>query len=244
MRYLLTALSLLALCSTPALARQERILIVVTSHSKLGDTGRDTGFYLTEVTHPYQVFKEAGFQVDFVSPQGGAAPVDGLEKADDESKTLLEDPEFKAAISQTKKPEEVKVEDYAAIFFAGGHGTMWDLPDHQKLQDMTARIYEGGGSVAAVCHGPVALVNVKLSSGRYLVQGQPVAAFTNEEEEAVGLTEVMPFLLETKLKERGAEIEKAPKFEEKVAVGERLVTGQNPASARGVAQELVKILRP
>lgn len=242
MKKLVLIFAILLSAAICAQAQPDRILMVLTSHSKLGDTGKSTGFYLTEVTHPYEVFKKAGYEVDFVSPKGGHPPIDGLDSADEESKKLLDKPEFRNALARSKKPSQIDIGDYKAIFFAGGHGTMWDFPNHKRLQALTSEIYEDGGVVAAVCHGPVALVNVKLSDGTYLVANQPVAAFTNEEEEAVGLTEVMPFLLESKLRERGAKIQKAPNFEKNVAVGERLVTGQNPASASGVAEEIVKLL--
>ncbi|RUT08584.1 hypothetical protein DSM106972_017520 [Dulcicalothrix desertica PCC 7102] len=123
-----------------------------------------------------------------------------------------------AKIQDTLAPAEVKPNDYQAIFFAGGHGVMWDLPDNKPLQQLTASMYERGALVGAVCHGPAALVNVKLSNGEYLVKGKTVAAFTNEEEEAVGLTKVMPFLLESKLIARGAKHAKAPNFQSHVVV--------------------------
>ena len=241
-RTLLT-LVLLALLCMSAQAKPSKILMVVTSHSQLGDTGRTTGFYLSEVTHPYKVFRQAGYLVDFVSPQGGKAPIDGLKKADQPSLVLLKSPDFKRAISNTKRPDQVRVGDYDAVFFAGGHGTMWDFPNNQKLQRLTAELYERGGTVGAVCHGPASLVNVKLSSGKYLVDGQPLAAFTNEEEEASGLTKVMPFLLETKLRSRGAYFLESPNFQKRVAIGDRLITGQNPASATGVAEAMLNSLK-
>lgn len=228
--------------ATGVQAKPGKILMVLTSHSELGDTGRSTGFYLSEVTHPYEVFIESGYKVDFVSPQGGHPPIDGAEKMDEVTKNLMGSEKFRRALATTKRPDQIKIEDYQAIFFAGGHGTMWDLPNHESLPSLTAKMHEQGGVVAAVCHGPVALVNVKLSDGSYLVAGQPVAAFTNEEEAAVGLTEVMPFLLETKLRERGAKIQKTANWKPKVAVGDRLITGQNPASATGVAQAIVDML--
>ena len=137
---------------------------------------------------------------------------------------------------------DVEAADYDAIYFAGGHGTMWDLPDNDALKRLTADIYEAGGVVSAVCHGPAALVNVTLSDGSHLVDGKELAAFTNDEEAAVELTEAMPFLLETKLRERGARFKAAPNFESNVVVSERLVTGQNPASATGVAEAIVELV--
>lgn len=223
----------------------ERVLVVLTNHAQLGETGEQTGFYLSEAAHPYAVFQEAGYQVDFVSPTGEAAPIDpkSYDMSDPLNRSFVENPSIMAAIEDTLSPTEVDPDDYEAIFFAGGHGTMWDFPDNQSLMQLTASIYEEGGVVAAVCHGPAALVNVQLSNGQYLVEGKTVAAFTNEEEEAVGLTGVMPFLLESMLIERGAEHTEAENFQPHVVVSERLVTGQNPASATGVAEEIVALLR-
>jgi putative intracellular protease/amidase len=224
-------------------AEPTRVLMVLTSHDKLGDTGKSTGFYLTEVTHPFEVFRAAGFEVEMASPQGNHPPIDGMDSADEESKELLFNPNFRRKLATTIPLAKVDFSRYDAIFFAGGHGTMWDLPDNEDVKRLTSGVYENGGIVGAVCHGPAALVNVRLSDGSYLVAGQPLAAFTNEEEEAAGLTDVMPFLLEDKLRNRGADIQEAPNFKKKVVVGRRLVTGQNPASAAGVAEEMVKLLK-
>ena len=133
--------------------------------------------------------------------------------------------------------------DYDAVFFAGGHGTMWDFPDDATLSRVAAEIYEAGGVVGAVCHGPAGLVNLRRSNGEYLVDGKTVSAFTNAEEVAVGLTDVVPFLLETRLAERGATVITAPNFAAHHEVSERLVTGQNPASAAGVAERMVTLIR-
>jgi putative intracellular protease/amidase len=129
-----------------------------------------------------------------------------------------------------------------AIFYAGGHGTMWDFPDNAQLASIAASIYERGGVVAAVCHGPSGLVNIRLSDGKYLVDGKEVSGFTNEEEKAMGLTDIVPFLLEDKLKSRGAKYSKAAAFQKHVVVSDRLVTGQNPQSASGVGDGIAKLL--
>lgn len=230
---------------TEAAGDAASILLVVTSHDQLGDTGKATGYYLSEVSHPWHVFTEAGYTVDFVSPSGGRPPVDpkSLHRDDPLNAAFLDDERARSKMAETLTPAEVNAADYAAIFFAGGHGTMWDFPDHEKLQRLTATIHQRGGVVGAVCHGPAALVNVRRADGRYLVADQPVSAFTNEEEAAVELTDVMPFLLETRLRERGARFTEAKPFEKHVAVGDRLVTGQNPASATAVAEAIVKQLR-
>nr|WP_320133622.1 DJ-1/PfpI family protein [uncultured Holophaga sp.] len=226
-----------------AAAPHHAILLAVTSHDRMGSTADVTGAYLSEVTHAYYVFLKAGYRVDFVSPKGGHVPLDGLKDADPDNKAFLADAEAQRHLHASLKASEVKPGAYDAIYFAGGHGVMWDFPDDAALQGLTRAIYEQGGVVGAVCHGPAALVNVKLSDGRYLVAGRKVAGFTNAEETRVGRSAVVPFLLESRLRERGAQVSTAPLFQPHVEVSGRLVTGQNPASARGVATELVNTLR-
>lgn len=221
----------------------KRVLIVLTNHSELGDTGKSTGFYLSEASHPHHVFREAGLTVDFASPEGGLAPMDAADREDPINAAFLDDADLVERTRNTASPNEVRPADYEAIFFAGGHGTMWDFPDDKGLQELTVAIYEQGGVVAAVCHGPAALVNVKLSNGEYLVNGKRVNSFTDEEEKAVELADVVPFLLESKLRERGGQFSQAENFERHVVVSDRLVTGQNPASATGVAEAVVDLIR-
>jgi putative intracellular protease/amidase len=219
-----------------------KILIAVTSHDKKGDTGAATGAYLAELSHPYAVFRKAGFEVDFVSPKGGQVPLDGVDRTDLVNAAFLDDAVVIARLHASMKAEHVRAEDYAAIFYAGGHGTMWDFPNDPVLASKAAGIYDRGGVVGAVCHGPAGLVNIKLSNGDYLVKGKDVSAFTNEEEKAVGLEKIVPFLLADKLVERGARHKPAPNWQKQVVVSERLVTGQNPASASGVAEAMVQAL--
>ena len=222
--------------------RDRKILIVLTSHDDLGGTGKKTGFYVSETAYPWHVFSRAGYQVDLVSPKGGRPPQDGADLADPVQKAFLGDAEMSRKLTRTLRPQEVQARDYAAIFYAGGHGTMWDFPDDTALARIARDIYEAGGVVAAVCHGPAALVNITLSDGTYLVSGKEVSAFTNKEEAAVGLTGVVPFLLQTALEERGAKHVAGPNFQPKVSVSGRLVTGQNPASAGPVAEQVVAVL--
>ncbi|MUL36325.1 type 1 glutamine amidotransferase domain-containing protein [Gloeocapsopsis dulcis] len=219
-----------------------RILIVVTSHEELGNTGKKTGFYLSEATHPYDVFSRAGYEVDFVSPKGGKAPMDGVKLEDPLNKAFLDDPEKVKQVENTLQPSQIEANQYDAIFYAGGHGTMWDFPNNEELAQIAANIYEQGGVVGAVCHGPAGLVNIKLANGEYLIKGKTVSGFTNEEEAAVELTEAVPFLLESKLKEQGAEFTKAANFEPHVVKSDRLVTGQNPASAASVAEQMLELI--
>jgi putative intracellular protease/amidase len=221
----------------------QKVLLVLTSHGTLGDTKKDTGFYLPEVTHPEAVFERAGLEVVYVSPQGGKAPMSGIDREDSINKAFLEDADKVAKIENTLHPSQINPSEYDAIFYAGGHGTMWDFPNNAELAVITATIYDRGGIVGAVCHGSASLVNLQLSNGDYLVAGKKVSCFTNEEEAAVGLTDVVPFLLESKLIERGASVEKAANFQKKVVTSDRLVTGQNPASAAGVGEAIVKLLR-
>lgn len=218
------------------------ILIVLTNHEALGETGKKTGFYLSEVSHPYTVFAEAGVKIDFVSPKGGATPMDGVDRSDAENVAFLEDHALVDRTQNSLASADVDPTKYQAIFFAGGHGTMWDFADDPGLQRLAREVYEAGGVVGAVCHGPSGLTNVQLSDGSFLVAGKRVAAFTNDEEAAVGLTDVVPFALESRMRERGAEPVVGANFQANVVVDERLVTGQNPASARGVAEAIVELL--
>jgi len=221
-----------------------RILFVVTNHGQLGDTGKETGYFLREVSYPHKALTEAGYEIDFVSPKGGAAPMDPISKdLDDEvNKAFVENEGIMTALQNTLAPEIVDPDDYVAIFYAGGHGTMWDLPDCEALAQIAITIYEKGGAISAICHGPAGLVNMKLSDGSYLVDGKRVASFTDEEEHAVELENVVPFLLASKLQERGAIQTKADNFKSHVEVDGRLVTGQNPPSAKDIGEALVMVL--
>lgn len=221
----------------------KKVLFVVTSHDKKGNTGEPTGFYLGEVSHPWEILHNAGYDIDFVSPEGGKAPVDGFDLTDPVNKAFWENKEYRHKIENTKKPEEVNPADYSALFYAGGHGAMWDFADNKALAAIAAKIYEAGGIVGAVCHGPAGLVNIRLSDGSYLVSNKKVNAFTNEEEIAVKMDKEVPFALESKLIERGAKFEKSGLWQPHVTVDGRLVTGQNPQSAKGVGEAMLKLLK-
>lgn len=173
----------------------KKVLFVVTSHDRKGS--KPSGFYLSEVTHPYQVLTDGGYEIDFVSPKGGKAPVDpdSMDLTDGANADFWNNSKLRAAIENTKQPSDVKADDYAGIFFAGGHGAMWDLPNDEAIAALTSNIFEHGGVVGAVCHGPAGIVNVKRANGDYLVKDMYVAAFTNEEEREVGLDRDVPFLL-------------------------------------------------
>ncbi|REC62259.1 type 1 glutamine amidotransferase domain-containing protein [Chryseobacterium pennae] len=195
------------------------------------------------MAHPWEVLHNAGYEIDFVSPQGGKAPVDGFNLEDTVNKKFWEDKKYRTKIENTMKPNEVKPKEYAAIFYAGGHGAMWDLADNKDLAKIAQEIYENNGIVSAVCHGPAGLVNIKLNNGKYLVDGKKINAFTNEEETAVKLESVVPFMLETKLIEHGAIFEKSGLWQEHVTVDQRVVTGQNPQSAHAVGEAILKLLK-
>ncbi|MFJ8833828.1 type 1 glutamine amidotransferase domain-containing protein [Micromonospora aurantiaca] len=215
-----------------------RALIALTSHSELGRTGRSTGYYVGEAAEPWEVFRSAGYDVDLVSVAGGEPPVDGRDENDSTQNDFL----ATAGVTDTPKAADVDPAGYDVILFSGGHGTMWDFPDDPDLARIARSVYERGGVVAAVCHGPSALVNLTLTDGSRLVAGKRVAGFTNSEEAAVGLTDEVPFLLADKLGEAGAQHVPAPDFTEHVVVDGRLVTGQNPQSARAVADAVVKLI--
>ena len=218
--------------------RTKKILIGLTSHGDLAGL-RPTGYYLPEVAHPWRVFTDAGYTVDLASTAGGEPPVDGADLTDPVQRAFTDDPTMAAKARSTPTFAGIDGGDYDAVLFAGGHGTMWDFPADPALARLAREVYEDGGVVAAVCHGPAALVGVILSDGRPLVAGKHVAAFTNAEEAAVGLAGVVPFLLQTRLEQLGAAHTAAPDFQAHVVADHRLVTGQNPASATGVAQAVL-----
>ncbi len=220
------------------------VLIVVTSHTELGVTGKPTGYYLPEVTHPYTALAEHGIHLDIASLKGGLAPLDlnSLDLDDPVNKAFWGNPARRAQLESSLKLADLDPADYDGIFFAGGHGTMWDFKDDSVVKDFVREIYENGGVVGAVCHGPAALVDVKLSNGAYLVDGKRISAFSDAEEEAAGLTAVVPFLLETELVKHGARYTKAGLWQTHVVTDGRLVTGQNPASAAGVGEAMAKLV--
>lgn len=234
---IMAALSLAAAApqSPPAV---KPVLIVVTSHGEKGSGGEPTGYFLGEVTHPLAILEAAKVPVEFASIQGGEPPVDGLDLNDAVNARYWANQGFRAAMRTTRPLAEVDATRYSAVLFAGGHGAMWDFADSPAVQAVAREVYEQGGVVAAVCHGPAALVNVKLSSGSYLVAGKRVAAFTDDEERAVGLQDTVPFLLATTLSSRGAIHQGAANWTAQVVVDGRLVTGQNPQSATGVGEQV------
>jgi putative intracellular protease/amidase len=220
-----------------------KILFVLTSHGQLGDTGEDTGFYFGEVTHPWDALTCAGHAVEFASPLGGAAPRTRVKLDDPMDRAFLENAEAVAAIDNTAPLSDIDPSRYDAIHLPGGHGTMWDFAQDERLGDIVGQIYEQGGLVSAICHGPAGLVNAKLSDGSHLVAGKRLTSFTDSEEEAVGKAEIVPYLLETALRERGADYRTVADFDPHVEVDGRLLTGQNPLSSRLLGNAIVGALR-
>lgn len=219
----------------------KKLLFVVTSHGELGNTGKTTGYYLSEVTHPWEILGK-DFEIDVVSPKGGKAPVDGLDLNDPINKKFWDDPKWQHIMSTTMKPEDVRPEEYAAIFYAGGHGVMWDMPDNKAIADICSQIYKNGGIVSAVCHGPAGLLNVFLEDGKRLIDGKKLTSFSNEEEKLNGTEKIVPFLLQTALEKDGASYSCEKPWSDYVVTDDRLVTGQNPMSALSVGKTLYKML--
>lgn len=221
-----------------------KILMILTSHDHLGATGEKTGLWLEELAAPYVEFTRAGAQVDLASPKGGRAPVDPRSEAapSAEVRAFLADPEAARKLDRTLRLADVDVSRYQAVFVAGGHGVMWDLPGDQALIALLSGAASAGKVVAAVCHGPAALVNVEVA-GVPLVRGKRVAGFSNEEERLVKLDQVVPFLLEDRLRALGGEYQRGPTWQPFAVRDGKLVTGQNPASSTLVAREVLKAAR-
>jgi len=222
------------------------ILIVTTSHGAIGDTGRSTGLYFEELATPYYAFLDAGFQVEIASIAGGTPPIDptSLDSPPESVRRFQDDETAMAALNGTRPIAALDPTGYAAVFLPGGHGTMWDLPGNDALKRLVGTLFDSGRIVSAVCHGPAGLVQVSQADGRPLVAGRRVSAFTDAEEQAVGLVEAMPFLLETMLREQGAQFENGPNFQPHAVRDGNLVTGQNPQSSAMVAQEVIAALGP
>ena len=222
-----------------------KIVMVLTSHDQLGNTGRKTGFWLEEFAAPYFVFRDAGVHLTLASPKGGQPPIDPKsdlpENQTDAMARFKEDPAAQQALSQTIKLADVKAEDYDSIFYVGGHGPMWDLVDNPLSIALIEAFYNSGKPVAAVCHSPAVFHKVTYK-GTPLVKGKRVTGFTNGEEAAVQLTHVVPFLVEDELKRVGGLYEKAADWQPFAIVDGRLITGQNPASSTLAARALLNVL--
>ncbi|WP_303310976.1 type 1 glutamine amidotransferase domain-containing protein [Hymenobacter sp. BT730] len=222
------------------------ILMVLTSHDQLGNTGHKTGFWLEEFAAPYYVFKDAGATLTLASPAGGQPPLDP--KSDDPSaqteatERFKKDPEAQKALANTVKLVSVSAADFDAVFYPGGHGPLWDLAEDKKSIELIETMYAADKPVAAVCHAPGVLRHVKAADGSSIVKGKSVTGFTNTEEEAVQLTNVVPFLVEDMLKQNGGNYSKGADWQPYIVTAGNLITGQNPASSEPAAKELLKQL--
>jgi putative intracellular protease/amidase len=223
-----------------------KILMVLTSHDKLGSTGKKTGFWLEEFAAPYYVFKDAGATLTLASPLGGQPPLDP--KSDeataqtDATRRFKADAAAQAALASTHKLGEVSASNFDAVFYPGGHGPLWDLAENAYSIALIQAMLAAGKPVAAVCHAPGVLRHVKAPDGTPLVKGKAVAGFTNTEEEAAGLTKIVPFLVEDMLKQNGGNYSKAADWQPHVVTDGLLITGQNPASSEPAAKALLQKL--
>jgi putative intracellular protease/amidase len=222
-----------------------KILMVLTSHDQLGDTGRKTGFWLEEFAAPYYAFKDSGAEVTLASPKGGQPPIDPKsdlpENQTPAQERFKKDKDAQQVLANTKRLADVRADDYDTVFYPGGHGPMWDLVDNPTSIALIEAFYNAGKPVAAVCHGPGVLHKVRYK-GEPIVKGKHVTGFANSEEEAMKLTKVVPFLVEDELKRLGGLFEKSADWESHVVVDGRLVTGQNPASSGDGAQALLGVV--
>lgn len=222
-----------------------KILMVLTSHDKLGDTGHKTGFWVEEFAAPYYVFAEQGADITLASPAGGQPPIDPNSESEDAqteaTRRFYKDDALQKKLAQTTPLSEISADDFDAVFYPGGHGPMWDLVNDKDSIRLLESFWEQGKTVTAVCHAPAVLLNANLA-GKPLVDGRAVTGFTNTEEDAVQLTEVVPFLLEDELKAKGGRYESGPDWEPFILQDGLLITGQNPASSEPAAKALLQVL--
>ncbi|MDZ4381987.1 MAG: type 1 glutamine amidotransferase domain-containing protein [Parvibaculum sp.] len=227
---------------------KSRVAIVLTSHGKLGDTGKETGFHYEELTTPWYVFADDGVEITLSSIEGGEPPADPSSLPDDEAKRpesvrrFLKDPKAVKALNNTVPVAKLAAKDFDAVYLPGGHGCMWDMPDNDALSRLVSEIYEKGGVVGAVCHGPAGLLGARLSDGTPFVKDRLINSFTDEEERKAEKEGIVPFLLETQLRGLGARFDGGKPFERHACREGRVVTGQNPASAEGVAHGMLMAL--
>ena len=228
--------------------QNRRIAIVLTSHGTLGDTGKATGFHYEELAAPYWAFVDAGYQVDLASIAGGAPPHDPSSLPDDEAEVpgsvarFRADDSAQAKLRDTRPVGDLDPAAYAGIFLAGGHGTMWDFPNSAELGRLLTAAHGRGRILGAVCHGPAGLIAAKRADGSPLIRGVRLNAFTDAEEQQVGLADTVPFLLESRLKELGARFEKSSPFRGCAVHDQGFVTGQNPRSSRAVAERMLTVI--
>ena len=223
-----------------------KIAMILTSHDQLGNTGHKTGFWLEEFAAPYYAFVDAGADITLASPKGGQPPLDP--KSDEPgaqteaTARFKKDPTAQKALASTVTLDTIKAEDFDAVFYPGGHGPLWDLAEDPRSISLIETTFAAGKPLALVCHAPGVLRHTKAASGEPLVKGKSVAGFTNSEEEAVQLTNIVPFLVENMLKENGGNYSKGADWHPYVVTAGNLITGQNPASSEPAAQEVLKLL--
>ena len=224
-----------------------KILMVLTSHDQLGDTGHKTGFWLEEFAAPYYVFKDAGADITLASPKGGHPPLDPKSDEPDAQTAATErfrqDADAQKALANTQPLAGINADDYDAVFYPGGHGPLWDLAEDADSIRLIETFYADGKAVGAVCHAPGVLRHTKAPDGQPLVKGKRVAGFTNTEEAAVGLTDIVPFLVEDMLKANGGEYSQAADWHSHAVTDGHLVTGQNPASSEAAAHAVLELLK-
>ncbi|UWQ46611.1 type 1 glutamine amidotransferase domain-containing protein [Leisingera aquaemixtae] len=224
-----------------------KILMVLTSHDQLGDTGEKTGFWLEEFAAPYYVLRDAGAEVTLASPAGGQPPLDPKSDSEDAqtdaTRRFKQDDAAQKALANTVKLSSVDAGHFDAVFYPGGHGPLWDLAESADSRKLLESFAAADRPIGAVCHAPGVFRHVKGSDGEPLVKGRRVTGFTNGEEEGVGLTDVVPFLVEDMLKDKGADYRKGDDWASYVEVDGKLVTGQNPASSEAAAKELLALLK-
>jgi putative intracellular protease/amidase len=222
------------------------ILMVLTSHDQLGDTGKKTGFWLEEFAAPYYVFKDAGADITLASPKGGQPPLDPSSDADDaqtdDTKRFKSDEAAQKELANTAVLSTISADGFDAIFYPGGHGPLWDLAEDGDSTALIETFAASDRPVGAVCHAPAVFKHPKNADGKPLVSGKQVTGFTNTEEKAVGLTDVVPFLVEDMLVKNGGEYHKGDDWASFVIVDGKLVTGQNPASSAEAARKLLGLL--
>ena len=223
-----------------------KILMVLTSHDKLGNTGDKTGFWLEEFASPYYVFHDAGADITLASPKGGQPPLDPKSSQPDaqteSTRRFAQDTTAQQALANTLKLQDVNADDFDALFYPGGHGPLWDLAEDPHSVALIEQFQAQGKPVAAVCHAPAVLRHARDTAGPPLVMGKQVTGFSNSEEEAVQLTQVVPFLVEDMLKGNGGHYSRAENWQSHVIVDGLLITGQNPASSDATAEALLKLL--
>lgn len=224
-----------------------KILMVLTSHSELGNTGKKTGFWIEEFVAPYYVFLDAGASITIASPKGGQPPIDpSSDTPENQTPAVIRfkaDKSLQKILAETQLLSTVSSDDYDAVFYPGGHGPLWDLTNDADSISLIEEFWNSKKSIAAVCHAPAALLNVKDDAGNHLVKGKNITGFTNSEEAAVELTEVVPFLLENELKNKGGIYSKKDDWASYVVKDGMLITGQNPASSEAAAKELLNMLK-